>query len=191
MKRDMSILEVLVKTRTSENQVNLAEDLAIDYVNINEAFCEQPAKFAWWATVASQAKALVDAKKVELERAEDYLKKTLVGELDAEVRMTLEMNGEKVTETKVTNGIYIHPKYKESQERYYTLKGELLELQQKMAILDIARESMNQRKDMLISLGAQLRQEGGNIDLIMKAKAKEILDRRKSIERKPIRGGKE
>lgn len=191
MKRDMSILEVLVKTRTSENQVNLAEDLAIDYVNINEAFCEQPAKFAWWATVASQAKALVDAKKAELERAEDYLKKTLVGELDAEVRMTLEMNGEKVTETKVTNGIYIHPKYKESQEKYYTLKGELLELQQKMAILDIARESMNQRKDMLISLGAQLRQEGGNIDLIMKAKAKEILDRRKSIERKPIRGGKE
>lgn len=191
MKRDMSILEVLVKTSTSENQVNLAEDLAIDYVNINEAFCEQPAKFAWWATVASQAKALVDAKKAELERAEDYLKKTLVGELDAEVRMTLEMNGEKVTETKVTNGIYIHPKYKESQERYYTLKGELLELQQKMAILDIARESMNQRKDMLISLGAQLRQEGGNIDLIMKAKAKEILDRRKSIERKPIRGGKE
>lgn len=191
MKRDMSILEVLVKTRTSENQVNLAEDLAIDYVNINEAFCEQPAKFAWWATVASQAKALVDAKKAELERAEDYLKKTLVGELDAEVRMTLEMNGEKVTETKVTNGIYIHPKYKESQERYYTLKGELLELQQKMAVLDIARESMNQRKDMLISLGAQLRQEGGNIDLIMKAKAKEILDRRKSIERKPIRGGKE
>lgn len=191
MKRDMSILEVLVKTRTSENQVNLAEDLAIDYVNINEAFCEQPAKFAWWATVASQAKALVDAKKAELERAEDYLKKTLVGELDSEVRMTLEMNGEKVTETKVTNGIYIHPKYKESQEKYYTLKGELLELQQKMAILDIARESMNQRKDMLISLGAQLRQEGGNIDLIMKAKAKEILDRRKSIERKPIRGGKE
>lgn len=180
MNRDMEILEISIKTKSSETLVNLAEDLSIDTMNINEAFCEQPAKFAWWATVAAQAKALVERKKSEVERLEDYLKKTLVGELDTDVRMTLEMNGEKVTESKVTNGIYVHPRYKETQERLYALKDELLELQQKFAVLDIAKESMNQRKDMLISLGAQLRLEGGNTELMMKEKANaEVKNNRK------------
>lgn len=171
----MEILEICVKTKSSETNINLADDLFIDPANINEAFCEQPAKFAWWATVAAQAKALLDHKKSEVERWEEQLKKTLIGELDAEVRMTLEMNGEKVTETKVTNGIYAHPKYKEAQEKLYTLKDELLELQQKFVVLDIAKESMNQRKDMLISLGAQLRLEGGNSVLSMKENAAEVI----------------
>lgn len=171
MNKDMEILEICVKTKSSETNINLAEDLAIDAININEAFCEQPAKFAWWATVAAQAKALVEHKKSEVERTEDYLKKTLMGELDAEVRASLEMNGEKVTESKVANGIYVHPKYKETQEKLYKLKDELLELQQKFAVLDIAKESMNQRKDMLISLGAQLRLEGNNTELVVKEKA--------------------
>ncbi len=181
MNRDMEILEITVKTKNSENCINLAKDLVIDTININEAFCEQPAKFAWWATVAMQAKSLVDHKKLELEKMEDYLKKTLVGELDSEVRTSLEMNGEKVTESKVTNGIYIHDKYKATQERIYKLKDELLELQKKFAVLDIAKESMNQRKDMLISLGAQLRLEGGNLDLAIKGKKVPVPVKRKSI----------
>lgn len=171
MEKDMGILEITVRTRSSENTVDLAEDLAIDTMDINKAFCEQPAKYAWWATVAAQAKALVERKKSEVEKLDDYLKKTLVGELDSEVRMTLEMNGEKVTETKVTNGIFAHPKYKSSQKELYALKDELLELQQRYAVLDIAKDAMNQRKDMLISLGAQLRQEGGNAEVYLKEKA--------------------
>lgn len=171
MEKDMGILEITVKTRSSENTVDLAADLAIDTMDINRAFCEQPAKYAWWATVAAQAKALVERKKMEVEKLDDYLKKTLVGELDSEVRMTLETNGEKITETKVTNGIFAHPKYKSAQQNLYALKEELLELQQKYAVLDIARDSMNQRKDMLISLGAQLRQEGGNAEVYLKDKA--------------------
>ena len=165
--RDMEILEITVKTKSSETTLDLAKDLQIDPMNINEAFCEQPAKFAWWATVAAQAKALVEKKKAEIEQTEEYLKKTLVGELDAEVRTALEMNGEKVTEGKVTNGIYAHPRYQETQKRVFDLRAELLDLQQKYAVLDIAKESMNQRKDMLISLGAQLRLEGNNSELVL------------------------
>lgn len=168
MNRDTSILILTVKTKTSENTIDLGEDLKIDPMNINDAFIEQPAKFAYWATVAIQAKALLEKKKSEVERQEEYLKKTLVGELDNEVRANLEMNGEKITETKVTNGIYIHERYKEEQAKLYALKDELLELQQKFAVLDIAKESMNQRKDMLISLGANLRLEGNNAELSLK-----------------------
>lgn len=171
MEERFSILNIEVKTQSSTHQVNLGEDLLIEPEHMNEAFIEQPAKFAYWATVALQAKSLVDKKKLEVDKQEDYLKKNLIGELDGEVRKELELNGEKVTEAKVTNGIYTHERYQEEQSKLYHLKDELLELQNKFAILDIAKESMNQRKDMLISLGAQLRMESNNTDLTIKAEA--------------------
>lgn len=182
MKREQQILEVHVKTKNFDELVDLGEDLQIDSTNINEAFCEQPAKYAWWATIAAQAKAIADRKKMEVDRQDEYIKKTLIGELDSEVRMELEMNGEKVTETKVTNSIYIHPKYKEESSILYELKKEYLELQEQVVTLEIAKESMNQRKDMLISLGAQLRQEVGNVDLTIKqmsSKANKIVKKHK------------
>ena len=95
MERDMSILNITVKTKNSENDVDLGADLKINSADINQDFCEQPAKFAWWATVAVQAQALVDRKKMEVDKQDDYIRKTLVGELDAEVRQEMEMNGEK------------------------------------------------------------------------------------------------
>lgn len=180
--RDYSILSIEVKTRTSTTQMDLAEDLKIDSVDINQAFCDQPAIYAYWATVAAQAKALYDRKKLAVDKKEDYIKKTLVGELDTEVRMELEMNGEKVTETKVTNGIYVHSRYKEEIAELYEMKEELLELQAQVTTLEIAKDAMNQRKDMLISLGAQLRQEGGNVDITIKQmanKASGIVNNRK------------
>lgn len=181
MDRDMEILVVTVKTKNSENTVDLNEDLRIDSENINEAFCEQPAKFAWWATVAAQAKSLVDRKKLEIEAQDDYLKKTLTGELDYEVRTSLEMNGEKVTESKVTNGIYSHETYKSERDKLFAMKQELLDLQAQATVLDIAKESMIQRKDALISLGAQLRLEGSNTELSMKKlTANEVIGRNRA-----------
>ena len=172
--RDYSILNIEVKTRTSTTQMNLTDDLKIDAVDINQAFCDQPSIYAYWATVAAQAKALYDRKKLSVDKKDDYIKKTLVGELDSEVRMELEMNGEKVTETKVTNGIYGHPRYKEEISELYELKEELLDLQAQVTTLEIAKDAMNQRKDMLISLGAQLRQEGGNVDLTLKQMSNKV-----------------
>lgn len=171
MDERFSVLNIEVKTQSSTHQVNLGDDLLIEPEHLNDAFIEQPAKFAYWATVALQAKSLVDKKKLEVDKQEDYLKKNLIGELDGEVRKEMELNGEKITEAKVTNGIYTHERYQEEQAKYYQLKEELLELQNKFAVLDMAKESMNQRKDMLISLGAQLRMEGNNADLTIKTEA--------------------
>lgn len=184
---DMSILNIEVVTRTSTNQIDLAEDLRINSVDINKDFCEQPAKFAYWATVAVQAQALVDRKKMEVDKQDDYIRKTLVGELDTEVRQEMEMNGEKATETKVTNRIYVHERYKAEVAKLYDLKEELLELQQKSALLNVAKDAMVQRKDALISLGAQLRLEGNNsTDLSLKAA--EVISKNKA-NRKAITGG--
>lgn len=182
MDERFSVLNIEVKTQSSTHQVNLGDDLLIEPEHLNDAFIEQPAKFAYWATVALQAKSLVDKKKLEVDKQEDYLKKNLIGELDGEVRKEMELNGEKITEAKVTNGIYTHEMYQEEQAKYYQLKEELLELQNKFAVLDMAKESMNQRKDMLISLGAQLRMEGNNADLTIKAEAaKKVIGANKRI----------
>ena len=182
-KRDLSILSINVKTSNSENLIDLSKDLKIDMDNINKAFCDQPAKFAWWATVTAQAKTLVDRKKLEIAKQEEYLKKTLVGELDAIVRTNLELNGEKVTETKVSNSIYSHELYLQTQEELHKLREELLELQQNLSVLEIARDAMIQRKDMLISLGAQIRNETSNSELCLKkATAKKIVNKYKNTE---------
>lgn len=187
MDRDMSILELNVKTKTSENTVDLGQDLKINSADINQDFCDQPAKFAWWATVAVQAQALADRKKMEVDKQDEYIRKTLIGELDSEVRMEMEINGEKATETKVTNRIYVHEKYTKEVKKLYELKDELLELQHQSAVLQVAKEAMIQRKDALISLGAQLRTEGNNsTDLSIKAaQASEIVGSGKRG-RKPV-----
>ena len=180
-----SVLNLEVKTQSSTHQINLGDDLLIAPEHLNDAFIEQPAKFAYWATVAIQAKSLVDKKKLEVDKQEDFLKKNLIGELDGEARKELELNGEKITEAKVANGIYTNERYQDEQAKYYQLKEELLELQNQFAILDMAKEAMNQRKDMLISLGAQLRMEGNNAELTIKSEyAKKIM---RANKRTPIK----
>lgn len=173
---DWDILKVEVKTRNNQNVMNLADDLKIDEDNINEAFINQPALYAWWATVAAQARAIADKTKLEVERQEDYIRKTLTGELDAEVRQQLEMDGEKITESKVTNGIYQHDLYKEETEKLYELKEKYLKDNENAVLLEIGRDSMNQRKDALISLGANMRNSLENTELtIKKQEAREVI----------------
>lgn len=181
MDRDWSILNVEVKTKRTKDVMNLADDLFIDEDNINESFINQPALYAWWATVAAQARAIADHTKLDVERQEEYIKKTLMGELDTKVRQELDMNGEKITESKVTNAIYASDEYKEATEELFTLKEKYLNDSETAITLEIARDAMNQRKDALISLGAQLRNESDNSDLsIRKQAAKDIVAGSKS-----------
>ena len=142
-----------------QSQANLKVDLQFTPEDINTAYMEHPTKFAYWAVVAAQAKAVMDKKKLEVERQDEFLRKTLVGELDRIVRCNLESDGEKVTEAKVASNIYVHPRYLEEQAKLYTLQDELLELQNQHGLLCAAKDAMIHRKDMLVSMGAQLRQE--------------------------------
>lgn len=175
-----------VKTNPTEVNVNLQtdtveleDDLSIDQNNLTDSYIDQPAKFAFWATLCVQAKSKVDAKKIELDKHEEYWKKQLCGELDGKVRMEMEVNGEKITESKVTAAIPQHPDYQAAAEHYYELKTELAELQADWAALEVAKEALNQRKEMLISLGAHIRMEVNNLDLTLKEKASEVVGSRK------------
>lgn len=177
-KKDDSILIIDIKTKTGGNQsVDLAEDLKINIDDLSESYIDQPGKYAWWAVLAAQARASADRKKSEVENLEDYIKKTLKGELDAEVREDLELSGEKITENKVDNGIYSHPKYVEKTKQLHSLRLEYVELNETASILEAARNALDQRKDVLISLGAQLRSEIGNTGLsLKKEQARQVLN---------------
>lgn len=175
LERDMSILTLEVKTRTAVNQLNLGEDLRIDPMNLSTDFCEQPAKFAYWATVAAQARALVDRARLKVDQMEENIKKSLMGELDAEVRQTMELDGVKITEAKVQSNIYTHPKYIAAMEELQVARAELVELQEQSTMMDVAKDAMNQRKDMLISLGAQIRAEGANAEVFMREHAEKLM----------------
>lgn len=143
-------------------QSNLEADLKFSPEYINDAYTDQSAKYAYWSVMSVQAKAAMDKKKWEVERQEEYLRKALMGKLDLEVRHNLADMGERVTEAKVTNNIYAHPLYLEAQAKLYSLQDELAELQRQYGLLYAAKDAMNHRKDMLVSLGAQLRQDSEN-----------------------------
>lgn len=188
--KDLSILEVTVKLPQNSYDLDLAKDSQIDVNNLNQGFIEQPTIFAWYATLAALAKSKVTRLKREVEKQDDYIKKTLIGTLDSKVRKQLEINGEKVTETKVTNAIYADVEYISNIQKLNGLKDELTDAEENSAILDVARETMIQRKDMLISLGAQVRSDCDNTGDVG-LKGEEIdTDKVKSIintRRKPIR----
>lgn len=148
-------------------KVNLEAELAISEDNINQSFIEQAAKFAYWATLSAQAKSLVEQKKLEVDKQDDYMRKTLLGELDTKVREDLDSEGIKITESKVQARIYSSPQYKAESQTLIRLKQELLELQKQWYLVDAAKESMEQRKDMLVSLGAMIRANMSS-DLVIK-----------------------
>ena len=156
------ILNVHIQVDSSSYDVNLEDDLSFSEDNINQAYIDQPVKFAWWATIAAQTKATIDQKKIEVERQEDFLKKTVTAELDIKVRRQLAEEGERVTEARVNSAIISHPDYKQAQQDLYSLQDELLDLTKQYNLIIAAKEAMIQRKDMLISLGAQLRQKFSN-----------------------------
>lgn len=180
--RDWSILDVIVKNHSEITEVSLNDDLEISMDSISEDFCSQPALYAYWATLATQARSLMRTKKLEVSSKEEYIKKTLVGTLDGKVRAELELAGEKITESKVTNGIYAHPDYLQAVDELRAMQADLAECQDTVEYLQVAVEALNQRKDMLISLGAQMRQEIDNTDLTIKAQEIVGANRR----RKPI-----
>lgn len=178
--RDTEFMRLTVEMSGKKYEQDLNEDLRINSDDINESYIDQPSKFAWWAVLAAQARAKADRIKSAIEKQDEYMRKILTGELDAEVRKRLELDGEKITEGKVTNGIYKDERYIEEMNKLHNLRDEYVEANEDACILESAKEALNQRKEMLISLGAQLRTDLSNVELSMKKKVADILSYRKS-----------
>lgn len=123
---------------------NYIDDLRIDEARINDALKEQPIRFAFWGQMYALQKAISEKLKNQLERYE--------GHLEISIRAQKAQQGEKVTESVVRSLINVDPE----RER---LQNSIIRASAKLSKLQGIRDSFAQRKDMLMSLSANLRGE--------------------------------
>ena len=144
---NLEILRFDFKINGKEYQEDVVEKLRTDRTNLDEGFAEQPILFAYFATLHEMAKDKAARLKVALE--------TLYAQLDHEKR-------DIANKHKLTNPSF---KYTESMcegeiktdQRYQLKQNELLDANHTAGVLGVAREAFQQRRDMLISLGANAR----------------------------------
>ena len=64
--------------------------------------------------------------------------------------------------------------------KLHNLRDEYVEANEDACILEAAKDALNQRKEMLISLGAQMRTDMSNTELTMKKKVADIISSKRS-----------
>jgi hypothetical protein len=154
-KRRADDLKVVVKM-DKQYDLDMAKDLGIDKASINADLANQPAMFAWYATLSELAKDKVAKAKSHLEVTE--------AELDQRIRRDwdIDRNG-KMTEAGVSASIKLSPIYQKAE-------SQLQEAQKTNGLLNVARQAFDQRKDMLISLAANMRAESDTEITVLKEK---------------------
>lgn len=127
-------------------KMDLGKDLEINRADINTELSNQPAMFAWYATIAELAKAKTQQLKTDLELLEAELDQKLRRQWDADA------NG-KMTEASLQAAIKMTPAFQKAQAAYH-------EAVKNQGMLQVAKIAFEQRKDMLISLASNMRAEG-------------------------------
>ena len=140
---DPEMLKIKIKAG-KEYDIDLNEVLTVDEHNLNRAYVEQAALYAWWSAaraIASKYSAQLK-KKLDLRRSE--LARNLRKESDESLlRWTLSDIEARIL----------------ADDQYGLLADKLIEAQYHEQLLTGVCEALDQRKEMLISLGAQMRTE--------------------------------
>lgn len=123
---------------------SLQEDIFVDRSRLNDEFAEHASRFGWYSTAYELCVDHEARLKAKLERA--------YAQLDAQARAQMEAAGVKVTEKKVENTVITQPEYISIYEEY-------LDAKLQVGLLKAARDAMIHKKEMLVSLGANLRSE--------------------------------
>jgi hypothetical protein len=137
------------KVKIGKDEFTIGEMLDTCPETLNEDFTTQASRLAYLGMVLAKA-------EVNLEKAKQ-VRETLYADLDLEVRT--ELDGKKVEDPKF--------KYTEAMvkanilqyEEYQQATGTELQALHDYKIMRAIVDAMRQRGDMLVSLGAQLRQE--------------------------------
>jgi len=143
---------------------NYFEDLTIDEARINEMLRTQPSRYVFWSKMVAMAKAIVEQKKLELER--------YTSQLYTYLRRESERTGKKETEATLQAKIHLDPKTQQ-------LQNELVSVRLKLDHLYAIKEAFSQRTQMLMSLAANLREEYSSTELSVYEKTRELEDRRR------------
>lgn len=121
--------------------------------NLSEEFSRQPSLYAYLAMLAAQTEALYQAAKTETERVK--------ARADKNVREEALEDNEKITEPAVAKRIILKDSVQEAEEDEANYRFQHLMMK---AIVT----AMEQRAQMLISLGAHLRAEADQTGMLIK-----------------------
>jgi hypothetical protein len=141
---DDDLTDMLLNASTSFNPRQLQKDLAFSENNLDDAFMSQPGFFAHYSGVSHRAARRHD----QLSQQE----KLVYAKIDNEVRQKAFEDGEKVTEPVVKNRILLDSRHRKITER-------MLDAKAVAGMTKDACESFKQRRDMLIQVGANVREE--------------------------------
>ena len=126
------------------DMVSFGKDVLVDKNNLSESFANQGGMFAHYSVAVYQASLQASSKKLLMD--------TIYATLDKEVREAAVASGEKITEDKVKQSIRMNPKFIIAQKDHIEAE----------ALYDHYRnllEAFRQRKDMLVQMGADAREE--------------------------------
>jgi len=144
VKHDAGILKLSI-TLDRKYECDLNTDLDIDKGAIDKALSDQPSMFAWYAVLSEMAKAAALSAKNDLELTE--------AELDQQIRREWDTDKYgKMTEAGIQSIMRMLTKHKRAVEAYHTAK-------KNEGIMAVAKQSFEQRKDMLISIASNMRAE--------------------------------
>lgn len=164
-------LEVSVELEGVTYEASLEDEIEIDGQNLEGEFLNQAKKFAWWSMVSELAKDLMVGQKFQLD--------LLYARIDEEKRTNAQANKMKTTEKMIENMVITDQRYQEAMQEYHKAK-------KWYGLLASGREAFSQRKEMLISLGANYRMEATADPVLKQEKAKQ-----KAVDvarkRKPVR----
>jgi len=153
--------EIVIRFGNEVYRGNYLEDLRINEATINDMLAAQPSLFVFWAKMCALQRAILEKKKMELDRYE--------AQLDSYIRAEKERRGEKVTEKIVENAI-------KRDSRRDDLANQLLAEKLKYDQLVAIKEAFSQRASMLMSIGANLREELSETQLSVREK--EVINER-------------
>lgn len=146
----------------------IADDVQIDNGNLDQEFLGQAEKYAWWAFLTEHAKDQVNQIKSELDvlyaRLDHKVRtKAQIAAVDAKAKKQVPV---KYTEKMVENEVITSNEYQELVARYNDAKKQA-------GLATAGMMAMNQRRDMLLQLGANYRTEGQADPIILKEAARE------------------
>ncbi len=122
----------------------LQKDLAITPNNLTECYTNHAALYAWYSEQYRAAQFQADRL--------DNQEKLVYAKIEMDVRKNAVVEGEKLTEASVKSRVLLDPRY----QKIATLK---LESEMIAGLTRDATEAFKQRRDMLIQLGSDAREE--------------------------------
>lgn len=144
---DTNVLDIDITIGNVGYSNSIKEDLEINKDDLDSEFLNQSEKFAYYGTLSELAKDKLARRKRELDLLE--------AQIDGEVR--IQASNIKAADPKVKITVDAIKAAIVGDPRYQAKISEILDSQKMAGILNVAKEAFQQRKDMLVSLGANSR----------------------------------